>query len=179
MRKLIALLLAAVMMLGAVSALAEGNKMVVEYDQGMDISLIVPENMEAVEVMQNGVLCLILAGKDEADNLPIVVMLVAADDQHDEAVRFNDLTEEEKKAFAAELFEDDAEAPYEILTSGHGTEAVVVEYDVEGIDSLEVSSLYYGYAIHMYYGYADGHQLTDADKDFAMQLFTDLNFEVK
>ncbi|MDO4483098.1 MAG: hypothetical protein Q4C54_01300 [Clostridia bacterium] len=178
MKKLIALLLAAVMLMGVGAACAE--TMIVEYDKGMDFTMDIPEQFEALtDVTDEGVLFVYMAGKDDNADVPSVLMLVAADDEHDETARLNDLTEDEKKAFAESLFEDDDEKNYEIKTSGHGTEAVVIETMGEGYDSLEISSIYHGYVFHVYYGYADGRDLTDADRELAMQLFTDLNVVIK
>lgn len=177
MKKLIALMLTAAMLLCSCAALADTTKTVLSYDEGMDITMLVPEGYTLTSnVTEQGVMNIDLIGGENTLNACI---LVAADADVDDAIRFNDLSDEEKQAFAADLIEDTDATEWTIMVSGHGTEAVVVDLKEAAYDSAMISSVYYGYGIVMYVAYMDGRELTQADLDQAMQFFTDLNFEAK
>lgn len=177
MKKIVALLMAAALLLCSFTAMADTTKVVVNYDEGMDITMLLPEGYTAnSSVNENGILVMLIT--KDADSLG-VSCVVAADAEYDDAIRLNDLTEEEKAHFASHLFEDLDQEAWQITVSGHGTEAIVVDCLDDFYDMGIISSLYYGYGITMCVAYADGRTLTDADYELAMQFFTDLMFEVK
>ncbi len=177
MKKILALCLAVAMLLCSVSALADAEKVVINYDDGMDITQVLPEGYTAdYAVTDEGILWMSLI-KDN-DSLGIL-LVVAADPDHDDKVRLNDLTEEEKEAFALTLFEDMDQEEWSIMVTGQGTEAVVVKTTEDAYAAALISTLYYGYSVVLYVGYPDGRELSDADIETAMQVLTDLTFEVK
>ena len=177
MKKIFALVLAIAMLLCAAAFAEEQNLIRVKYDDSMNIMQLLPEGYKAEADVTDGGILTITVYKDE--NSLGLVITVAADAELDEAIRLNDLSDEEKAAFAASIIEDVDDLSWKIMTSGHGTEAVVHELAEDAYDSATIASVYYGYDILMYVGYADGRQLTDADLELAMQFFTDLTFEAQ
>lgn len=177
MKKILALCVAVAMLLCSVSALADTTKVVINYDAGMDITQVVPEGYTAdYDVAGEGILWMTLTKDDDSLGF---VMTIAADAEHDDKIRLNDLTAEEKEAFAHALFEDMDKEEWSIMETGQGTEAVVVKTTEDAYSAVLVSTLYYGYGIVLYVGYPDGRELSDADVEAAMQILTDLSFEVK
>ena len=175
MKKLLALCMAAVMLLCAVTALAD--EITINYDEGMDIVQVVPEGYTVdYEILENGILSVTML-KDE--NSIGIAMLIAADADHDDTIKLNDLTDDEKKAFAEALFEDLDEESWSIMTTGQGTEAVVFKTTEDAYSMAMISTLYYGYDVVMYVSNPDGSELDDEDMTLAMQFLTDLSFVVK
>ncbi len=177
MKKLLALCMAAVMLLCAVTALADTTEVTINYDDGMDIVQVLPEGYTAeYEVLENGILSVSML-KDE--NSIGIAMLIAADADHDDTIKLNDLTDDEKKAFAETLFEDLDEESWSIMTTGQGTEAIVFKTTEDAYSMAMISTLYYGYDVVMYVSNLDGSELDDEDMALAMQFLTDLTFVVK
>lgn len=177
MKKILALYVTIAMLLCSASALADTTKVVIHYDDGMDITQVLPEGYTAdYDVTEEGILWMRLI-KDN-DSLGIA-MTIAADADHDDKIRLNDLTVEEKESFAQALFEDMDKEEWSIMVTGQGTEAIVVKTTEDAYSSALISTLYYGYGVVLYIGYTDGHELSDADIETAMQVLTDLTFEAK
>lgn len=171
MKKLIALLMVA-LLLTACTAMADTTK-IVEYDDGLNVTVTLPDGYEMDSFVEQGVM-MSFVSKDE-DSLSIM-MLVAGDSIHDDVSKLNDLSAEEKEAFVNDLAADMANTVYEIKESGHGTEIVVLRDQNEEADLAVLATLYNGYDIIMYVSYADGRAMTDEDMTLAMQFMTDMNF---
>ena len=174
MKKLFALLMAAVMLLSACSALADATVEKIEYDDSMSVSVTVPEGYSFYSVVEDGVMSVLLT--KDADSMGYV-MAIAADAYFDESSRLNDLDADEKALLANALTEDMGETEWTVQTTGYGTEVLVADLDSEDYDMALFVSLYNGYDIMMYASYEDGRVLTEADIAAGMQFITDMQFE--
>ena len=177
MKKLIALLLAALMMMSCV-ALADTTNVAMDLDESITVTMVLPEGYTyAANVGDDGILSMQIIKDEDSLNAAIAV---AADGDYDETERLNDLTDAQKAEFAAMFIEDmDEDEPWSIKTTGYGSEVIVIEEAEGEYDLAILVSMYHGYDIVMYVGYQDGRMLTDDDIALAMQFLTDMQFETK
>lgn len=177
MKKILAMLLAAMMLIGACSAFAEENgKTMVQYDEKLSLAFAVPAGYSFdVESNNGSIVGLMMDDNPETPNFSVVI---APDEEHDELPRLNDLTEEEKQAYIRALTEDLAEIAYEVKTTGYGTEVFVIDDQTAEYDVVTLTTLYYGCIVTIYVGHDDGRTVTEEDIAAGMQLMTDLDFVV-
>ena len=174
MKKFIALLLAAMLMLTAVSAFAESEKDTIPYDESMHFAVVYPEGYEVtVDVDEGYVLCYMLAADESAVNM---LMIVAPDNELEDIATINDLSEEEKAELAEGLIEDLYNPTWEIRTTGLGTEVIVIDEQGAEDDLVTLTALYHGYVVTMYLGHNDGSTVTEEDIALGLQFFTDMDF---
>ena len=173
MKKIFALLLAAVMVVCSCAALAETEAYTIEFDDSLSFKVVLPEGYACAENVENGVLSAMIF-KDE-DSLAFA-MVIAGDDEYDETARLNDLSDDEKTAFATAMLEDLGNPTWTISTTGLGTELIVVAEENDEEDLAMMATLYDGCDIVLYVGYADGRTVTADDMAVANQFFTDLEF---
>lgn len=177
MKKILAMLLAAVMLIGACSAFAEENgKTMVQYDEKLSLAFAVPEGYTFDVESENGFIVGLMMDKNE--ETPNFSVVIAPDEEHDELPRLNDLNAEEKQAYINALTEDLADVTYEVKTTGYGTEVIVIDDQTAEYDIVTLTTLYYGCIVTIYVGHDDGHTVSEEDIAAAMQLMTDLDFVV-
>lgn len=177
MKKLIALMLAMMLMVGlAVPAMAEDavQKHTIVYDDTLSVNVVIPEGYAVDETVVNGALLLVMTPVEEGKNYYCTI--IAQDEDHADVERLNDLSDEEIKAIADEFCADLNNPTVSFAETGMGTKLIVIDdNDVEGGDTAAVVTLYKGYFLTTYI-FPAGDTVTDAEKEMAIQFYTDMDF---
>lgn len=180
MKKIVALLLAAMLIMMTGAALAVEKTRVV-FDDQMSFDVLCPEGYEMESFVAEGKLVIALSvkdsGEDAADYLVYAITIARSDsDEYTAIERLNDLAADAKTELMEGLKEDWNDAVTEIVETGLGTEVILLNENGAVYDSAELFSVYHGYFVDMYITYTDGRELTQADIDTGLQILTDLDF---
>ena len=173
MKKLFALVLAA-MLLFSFAAVAEEARTEIEYDENLSFSLIVPDGYIEDDFVEEGIMTIVILHDDETK--PNFVINIAPDDEFDEVVRLNDMSEEDVNHLIADLTEDLANPVSELRTTAAGTGVIVIDEQNAEYDVATFTTIYHGYVVTMYAGYNDGSTITEEDITLGMQIYSDLEF---
>lgn len=174
MKKLIAILLAALMLFTAAFAAAENGKITVAFDSSLSFSLRCPDNYDMESEYLNGYLFMAFMPKNEADVRFTVV--ICADEEYDGYERLNDLSDEQLQQFAADMVEDYYNPQVEIRETGLGSKIVVANEQDTEMDFVQMQSIYHGYFITSYVRHADGSEVTEDEIQKVLDFHTDMDF---
>ena len=177
MKKIIALLLAAVLMLNVMSVLAEDNeKITVKYDDALTFAFLLPEGYTMEQETMNGLFSLTLKAEDASK--PGVDMLITPleDDVYGNVERLNDLTEEQLAAFTNDLVAGYNDPDVSYVETELGTKLILVSENGSDMDFAQLLTAYHGYYIFVYISYADNTQVTEDDVKSAVWFLSNLDF---
>lgn len=156
MKKMLAILTAAMMLLVCSGALADTVRFL-EDSSDFDIEMALPEGATVGDQTSSE---LVSVCEINSEGLASVTITIAADEEYGE-LSLNDLTEEEVaslKELVAEPYED-AELSVEITPSGNGY--IAINADEEGINAIVM--VYLGYFVQLTQWHDDFSPITEAD----------------
>ena len=177
MKKFLALMLSLMLMLGlTLPAMAEdaANKLTVAYDDAMSVEVVIPEGYTVDETNILGALLLIMAPEDGSNNYYCTI--IAQDEDVAEVGRLNDLNDEEIQKIVDEFCVDLNNPTVTFGETGMGTKLIIIDDNTEEGDTVLVLTLYKGYFLTTYV-FPAGEVVTDAEKDMAIQFYTDMEFK--
>ena len=178
MKKLLAVLLALMMVFSLTSVLAEEpEKTVIYFDDGLSFGMLFPEGYEAKSDVDKGIMTIEITSGNLSE--PNFIMIVAPDPDYDEVQRLNDLSDKEIEEFALSMMEDLTSPSFEIRETGLGSKLIVVNEQNAEYDVVILASVYMGYLLFTYVGHADGSEVTRDDIDLGIQIYTDMDFITK
>ena len=170
MKKALAILIAAMVMLVCSGALAETVKFM-EDSSDFDIEMELPEGAAVGERASSA---LVSYCEITSEGLAPVAVTIAMEDIYDD-LSMNDLSDDEVenlKVRAAEQYED---PELTIGTTLLGNKYIFVNADEEGINAI--FTLYLGYFIELTQWHDDFSEITEADNAFMLQLLYNLDFQ--
>lgn len=175
MKKFFALLIACMMLFSAAMAeTAEVVKETVEYDDTLSFRTIVPEGYRLSQETIGGVLLMELI-PDEETNVNFA-LVIAPDDNYTDFVTLNDMTDDEKAAFAESYRIEGVDMTWEIRETGLGTQLVLLKEEADGFNCAYIAALYHGYIISCYIDHADGSPITEEEISAVIWFNTNLDF---
>lgn len=178
MKKLIAMLLSLMLVAClALPVLAEDvpNHRSVAYDDTMSVDVVIPEGYTLDEDTLMGALYLIMAPVDGSENYYCTI--IAHDEDRANVERLNDLSDDEVQAIAEEFCTDLNNPTITYGETGMGTKLIIIDdNDVEFGDTAIVLTLYKGYFLTTYV-FPAGDAVTDAEKETAIQFYTNMEFK--
>ena len=176
MKKIVAVLLAVLLLCGAAFAMTEeAEKITVAYDDSLSLRLRCPEGYTMVDPLYvDGFLFLQFLPENEAD-VRFTVM-VCADDEYDQYPRLNDLSEEQLQEFIDGMVADWHNPKIEIRATGMGSKIVVADEQDAEMDYVQMQSIYHGYFISTYMTHLDGSQITEEEIQKVLDFHTDMDF---
>lgn len=176
MKKLLALLMAAVMLMGVSYVMAE-TVQVEQSTAAFDVTMVIPEGFSMVEQRVNDTLCIDVLADDPAVN-PNYSMTIAYSEEY-EGHTISELTEEEQESLLEKLTEENF---WDATVSGHTTTGgtlvfVLDENEAEvGTDYALAFTVYKGYFIQMFVEHDDYSKLSEEDIQRAIDLLSDMEF---
>lgn len=181
MKKMLALLVAAMMLFGATTAMAEALAEEVQIQGAtidFDVTVVVPDGYTMEQTRTNDTVLLIL--QPESDGGTYYVLTVAYSDEYDGRT-LNELSDDEKKLLLDVMDEDFAQAEVHDLTTDHGTEVyLLTEASPEAEAFFGAGfSIYKGYFVQIYTVRSDEQALTQDDIDLAMKILSEVWFVEK
>lgn len=178
MKKLIAMLLSLMLVAClALPVLAEEmpNRRTVAYDDTMSVDVVIPEGYALNEDTLMGALYLVMAPIDGSENYYCTI--IAPDEDRANVERLNDLSDDEVQAIAEEFCTDLNNPTVTYGETGMGTKLIIIDdNDVDFGDTVIVLTLYKGYFLTTYV-FPAGDTVTDAEKDMAIQFYTNMEFK--
>ena len=182
MKKLIAVILSIMMVLCAVSAMAESTGKVtigtVSINGEFTLQCGIPEGYEPVpgQVTPSQVTAVI---RSQDPNAPIMQLSVAFDEKYSDVERMNDLTEEELAQLEGTYVEDDPIVEITYGETGYGTLLLVARHETEEMDYISFFSIYKGYCVEFVLApsmTAEDKNLTEEQLRLSVDFLTDLDF---
>ena len=176
MKKLFAILLAAVMVLGLCVASAETTveKESIVVNSELTLKVLYPENLVHDVDYDDGYVIISMSGED--GNF-FHIFWAIEDDSMADIASLNDLSDEDFKAYGDSCIEeDDGDSTWEELTTGLGTKVVLVSYSDDGSCGYSLYSFYHGYSMVSTIYHWDGTPVTAEEVDAMIQFHTDLDF---
>lgn len=178
MKKIIAMLVAAMMLLGVACAETAPSKDNILFDENLSFDMLFPEGYEYSAIVDEGVLMIQVSPLDLQENSLVFLIAVGYDEDPEtsSAARLNELTAEQKDALAQSMIEDISNPTIEIRETGLGSELIlIVDPDAE-YGNAELVSIYHGCLLDMYIAHKDGSTVTEDDIATGIQIFTDMDF---
>ena len=182
MKKLIAVILSLVMMLCAVSAVAESTDKVtigtISINGEFTLQCGIPEGYEPVPgVVTPSFLNAIIRSQDP--NAPIMQLSVAFDEKYYDVERMNDLSAEELAQLEETYIEDDPFVDISYGETGYGTLLLIARHETETMDYIAFFSIYKGYCVEFVLApslTAEDKNLTEEQLRLSVDFLTDLDF---
>ena len=149
MKKILSLILAAALLLGCGSALAEtaekteiGSLNVVD---AFTLKCAIPENYKIEVVEQTNDKIIATLNCEEDITKPFVMISIAYNDQYADVERLNDLSDEQLQIIERS-FTDEDDVTIEYKETGLGTKLMVVTEDVsDGVSFVDIYTIYKGF----------------------------------
>lgn len=177
MKKLIALMLSLMLLFSiALPAVAEdaAHKHAIAYDDSLTVEIVIPDGYTVEETNVMGALLMILAPVDEGKNY--FVTAIAPDEDVADVERLNDMSDDQIQAIVEEFCADLNDPTVTFGETGMGTKLIIIDDNgVEGSDTALIVTVYKGYFITTYV-FPAGETVTDAEKEMAIQFYTDMAF---
>ena len=182
MKKLIAVILSLVMMLCAVSAVAESTGKVtigtISINGEFTLQCGIPEGYEPVPgVVTPSLLNAIIRSQDP--NAPVMQLSVAFDEKYYDVERMNDLSAEELAQLEETYIEDDPFVEISYGETGYGTLLLIARHETETMDYVAFFSIYKGYCVEFVLApslTAEDKNLTEDQLRLSVDFLTDLDF---
>ena len=182
MKKLIAVILSLMMMLCAVSAVAESAGKVtigsVSINGEFTLQCGIPEGYEPVPgLVTPGLVTAIIRSQDP--EAPIMQLSVAFDEKYYDVERMNDLTADELAQLEQTYIEDDPFVEITYGETGYGTLLLVARHETEEMDYIAFFSIYKGYCVEFVLApsmTAEDKNLTEEQLRLSVDFLTDLDF---
>ncbi len=171
MKKVVSLLLALALLMGATSAMAltiTPN----EASQTFDLEITIPEGAKTEESEFGEIH--ITAIRPEGGNAPQYQMVIAPEEEYG-GKNLSDLTQEELGKLVADMKELMVQPTVETLTMADGNLLIVLNEDQEQNDFASAYTMYDGYVVSMYVAHEDDHdKLTDDETNAMVQMMQSL-----
>ena len=182
MKKLIAVILSLVMMLCAVSAVAESTGKVtigtISINGEFTLQCGIPEGYEPVPgLVTPGFVTAIIRSQDP--EAPVMQLSVAFDEKYYDVERMNDLSAEELAQLEETYVEDDPFVEISYGETGYGTLLLIARHETETMDYIAFFSIYKGYCVEFVLApslTAEDKNLTEDQLRLSVGFLTDLDF---
>ena len=178
MKKIIALVLAA-MLLFSCAALAEtAEKTTVVFDDSLSLAVPPMEGHTMEVINADGLVCFRFVPDDPETGLLFSTVIFPTDDEdYAKVTSLNDLTEEQMQQYINSCIEAEMNDPtWTIAETGKGSKLVLIKEQGTEHDYVYLYSVYNGYQICTYVDHIDGADVTDADIEALLAFHTELDF---
>lgn len=178
MKKLIALVLAAMLMISCAALAETAEKTIVVFDESLSLAVPPVEGHTMEVINEDGLVCFRFMPDDmEAGLIFSTVIFPTDDEEYARIARLNDLNEEQMQQYIDSFIEEEMNDPTTtILESGHGTKVLMINEQGAAHDYVYLCSVYHGFQINTYVDHMDGSEVTEEDINILMDYFTDLDF---
>ena len=182
MRKILAVILSVMLLLGAASAAGESAGKVaigtISINGAFTLQCGLPEGytLTPVKVSQEQIIAMI---RSEVPEKPVMVLSVAFDETYSDVERMNDLTNEELDILEATYIEDDPGVEITYGETGYGTLLLIARHETETLDYIAFLSIYKGYFIEFVLTpseQAEDKNLTEDQLKACIDFLTELDF---
>ena len=181
MKKIIAVMLCAFMLLGCVSAVAEANEKtvlgVVEMKGAFRLECNIPEGYSLETFIANPDCFLGLLTSDDADK-PRVGISIAFSEIYADVERLNDL-DADSLAGIEESFTAEDEVDITYMETAYGTKLMVVREISEGMDYIDFYTIYKGYEVEVVLTYGAEFaekSITEEQVQMVVDFLSDMDF---
>ncbi|MDO5435390.1 MAG: hypothetical protein Q4G19_03375 [Clostridia bacterium] len=176
MKKIIAILLAAVLLLGCAAA-GTAEKTLVVFDDSLSLNVPAIEGHTMEVITVEGLVCIIFRPEGEEGTNYSTVIFPTDDPEYAAVGRLNDLTDEQLQLYIDSCIEEEMNDPvWEIRETGLGSKLLIVDEQGADHDYVYLYSVYEGYQICTYVDHIDGSEVTDEDIGTLLIFHTDLEF---
>lgn len=173
MKKLIAICLSVMMLLGMTGAMAEDASSI-ELTEEINIQLELPEGYIVEKVRQDSALYAAITTEEEGK--PQFLFSIAYADLVDGPTP-GELTEEDIELAKQMVSIDFANPTFDVNATGEGTKFLVINENDAESDYVQMITNYQGYFVQMYIVSVEGMDVTDADIDLALEILTSIQVE--
>ncbi len=184
MKKLIALMISLVMMLGCAAAFAETAEEeklsigTIDINGAFELRGYLPEGYEVSMVREGGDSLIAMIANPDDDSAPIMMLSVAFDELYSDVQRLNDLDDETLAEIEATFAEEDT-VDISYAETAYGTKLMVIRESEDATDYVVFYTIYMGYSVEfaLTTGFAeDAPALTDHATQMALDFLSDLDF---
>lgn len=181
MKKFLAMMLAAMLLLSCSAALAETTveeKVTIESSDyaPFDVTMVIPDEYTKQEYRSDGLLAITVLSDD--DDTPDFIIIIAPSEAY-EGITLNELSDEEKKELLDTMVEGFNEPEINDLVTEHGTQVYLINEvspESEGAYYADGFTIYKGYFITVSLYKPNFTQLTQENLDLAIKLLSDMWF---
>lgn len=182
MRKILAVILSVMLLLGAASAAGESADKIaigtISINGAFTLQCGLPEGyaLSPVKVSQEQIIAMI---KSEDPEKPVMVLSVAFDETYSDVDRMNDLTDEELDILEATYIADDPGVEITYGETGYGTMLLIARHETESLDYIAFLSIYKGYFVEFVLApseQAADKNLTEEQMRTCVEFLTELDF---
>ena len=169
MKKIVVLALSLMLVLCAVSALAEDGMQTLNVNESFEIRSVIPEGytFELLEKEGLNIIGWLNAGKDR----PVVTFSIAYSEEHADVERFNDL-DEEAVELIRESFREMDDVTFEDAKTAYDTRLL----RVNGDGFVDIYTIYKGYELEFVMTPGEGQELTEEAVAKMIQFISDMEF---
>ena len=182
MKKIIALLLCLMLMLGAVSAMAEQAEKLtigsIDINGAFTLKCGIPEGYQVTPVITDRDHVVASIASEDPEK-PVMMLSVAFDEAYSEVERMNDLTEEELVVLENTFTDVDPTVEISYGDTGLGTRLMIAKQTEGDFDYIDFLSIYKGYFVEFVLTAspeASTKSLTQEQMKTAVDFLTDLDF---
>lgn len=182
MKKIIAILLCLMLMLGAVSAMAEQAEKLtigsIDINGAFTLKCGVPEGYQVTPIITDRDHVVASIASEDPEK-PVMMLSVAFDEAYSEVERMNDLTEEELVVLENTFTDVDPTVEISYGDTGLGTRLMIAKQTEGDFDYIDFLSIYKGYFIEFALvpsETAADKTLTDEQMQVCIDFLTDLDF---
>ena len=179
MKKIIALVLSLVMLLGCTAAMAEATAEkeslgVLKVVGAFDIKYSpLPDDYKIDVYLQND-MTLIANISTTKKELPKMGLIIAFNDEWSDTERLNDVSDEDMEAIKDSFFEEYDEVEFDIKETNAGTKLLIAK--IPGGQEAYVYTIYKGYELEMQIIPDKDGELTDEDIDRVVAFLSEMEF---
>lgn len=173
MKKTFSILLCAALFLCAASALAEQAPFVIEMNEKLSVSFIVPENYEISENRYGDIFYATFTPLNGTD-VGVVLSVGASEEYLSRSI--GDLTDEELQNLIDVATGDFADPSVTVTETSHGTKLIVLDENSEYDEYAEIFTVYQGYFITALVQRDPETQLTEAELQLAVDVLSQMEF---
>lgn len=175
MKKCIALVLCAVMLLACVAAVADESMGILKVNKAFDIKYAPLPDDYAISIFQQNDMTIIANIKSSQANLPQMGLIIAFSDAWAETNTMNEVSEEDMQAIEDSFLEEYPDLSFETRETAAGTKLLVVKAP-SGQDAY-VYTIYKGHEIeiHLFPG-TEQEELDDADIERVVAFLSGIEF---
>ena len=179
MKKIIALVLSLVMLLGCAAAMAEAEAGkeslgVLKVVGAFDIKYSPLPNDYKVNVYMQNDMTLIANITTSKAELPQMGLIISFNDEWADTERLNDVTDEDMEAIKDSFFEEYDEVEFDIKETNAGTKLLIAK--IPGGQEAYVYTIYKGYELEMEIIPDKDGELTDEDIDRVVAFLSEMEF---
>ncbi len=183
MKKLLILVMSLALILCSMSALAEtaeatektalGNVGTLDVNGVFAIKSKVPEGYTYTPIVSDELG--LVSQMASADGSLVVTISIMYNDEYADIERLNDV-DEENIEIIKQTFLDMDDVAFEDLETAYGTRLLKVTDTFEGMDFVDIYTIYKGYEMEFVMAKIDGSDLTDDDVKMMVDFISDMDF---